>query len=84
MSVLGGHPVIKNTAGVDRAAQPVLERLGTLAAETVASVDLALDGSDAVYAVVATTAVPGAEEMIAGSSYRTSRFQICHIVRNRR
>lgn len=66
MPVPGGLPVVVNTAAVRQAAQPVFERVGTLAAEAVASVDLALDRLDAVYAVGATMAVPGAEAMIAG------------------
>lgn len=66
MPVPGKPPVVLDTAWVRRAAQPVFERVGTLAAEAVENADMTMSDVDAVYAVGAAMAVPGSAEMIAG------------------
>lgn len=63
----GTPPVVVNTLLLRQAAQPVLERVGKLAAEAIGNAELAVANVDAVYGVGATMALPGAAEMIAES-----------------
>jgi hypothetical protein len=63
---LPGRPsVVVNSALLRQAAQPVFERVGTLAAQAVENAEMTVDELDAVYAVGATMGVPGAAELIA-------------------
>jgi Ethanolamine utilization protein EutJ (predicted chaperonin) len=65
MPMPGSPPIVANATILRQAAQPVLERAGQLAAETVANADLRLEEIDAVYLIGASASVPGAAEMVA-------------------
>jgi hypothetical protein len=57
-------PMIVHADLVRQAAEPVLERAGAVAAETVGNADLTVDRLHAVYAIGGACATPGAAELI--------------------
>ncbi|WP_157441523.1 Hsp70 family protein [Actinoplanes awajinensis] len=57
-------PLVVPVGHVTQVAQPVLERVGELAAETVAAADLTLADIHGVHLIGGVAAVPGAAEMI--------------------
>jgi hypothetical protein len=61
----GEPPMIVNTTLLNQAAQPVLERVGGLAAEAIANADLTGADINAVHTIGASTQIPGCAQVIA-------------------